>query len=165
MPAAKPTRDSGTNFKHCTLRWMWKNRVVCSSRIIEHSHVMNRSRPSSIDKCESHVKVTTCHHILCSDVLAAHVLDNFVTWHHTLHMSPIYSPYAVVEVGIKPGFLSLPWTVVNCGSTSLIMSSARSTKQSSTLWKKLETVPQWPLKSVLSLPNRLWWPNLPKEYP
>jgi hypothetical protein len=63
---------------------------------------MNRSRPAIINKCKPHVEATTGHYILCSDALAAQVLNKQMVWHHTRDMSPIYSPYAVLEVRIEP---------------------------------------------------------------
>jgi hypothetical protein len=78
--------------------------VVCCYSIIEYSHVMYRPRPTSKNKYKSHVKVTDSHDILCSHALAAQVLHKLIIGHHTRYMSSIYSPYAVLELGIEPTF-------------------------------------------------------------
>lgn len=70
--------------------------------IIEHSHIMNKPRPTSKNKCKPHVEVITSHDILCTNVLAAQVVHKLVTWHHTWNMSPIYTSYAVLEEEIEP---------------------------------------------------------------
>jgi len=48
-------------------------------------------------------------------------------------MGAIYSTYAVLEVGIKPRLLKSRMNLVNCGSTSLIMSAASITREFKTL--------------------------------
>jgi hypothetical protein len=79
--------------------------------IIEHSHVMYRTRSSNKNKCKPHVIVTNSHHILCCHALAAHVLNQFITWHHTRYVSAIYCSYTIVEEGIEP---SVSQSRMNC---------------------------------------------------
>ena len=67
--------------------------------IIEYSHIMYRSRPSSKHKCKSHVKVTASHDILCCNVLAAHVLDRQIFVNNDWYMSAIYCSNTIVKEG------------------------------------------------------------------
>lgn len=75
--------------------------------IIEHSHVMHRTRSSSKHKCEPHVKVADDHHVLCCNVLAAHVLYHQIILHNYWYVSAIYCTNTVVEKGENLGFCSL----------------------------------------------------------
>jgi hypothetical protein len=81
---------------------MWKDVAILGHSISEHSHVMYRTRPSNKNKCESHVEVTNSEHILCCHALAAHVLNQLITWHHTWYVSAIWCSYIIVEEGIEP---------------------------------------------------------------
>ena len=95
------------HWKVFTCGWMWKDVVVLGHSISEHSHAMYRTRPSSKNKCEPHVKVTNSQHILCCHALAAHVLYQLITWHHTWYVSAIYCSYTIIEEGMEPRFLNL----------------------------------------------------------
>ena len=94
-----------------TCRWMWKDVLVLCHSISEHSHVMYRTRPSSKNKCEPHVKVTNNQHILCCHALTAHVLNQLITWHHTWYVSAVYCSYTIVEEGMEP---RIPQSRINC---------------------------------------------------
>ena len=70
--------------------------------VAEHSHVMNRSRPTSKYECKPHVKVTNRHYILRCLALAVNVLSDLISWDNNLYMSAINCTYAIVEMWVEP---------------------------------------------------------------
>ena len=73
--------------------------AICCRCIIEGSHIMNKSGPSTDRKCKPHVKVTGNHNILCGHPLLTQMLHEQILRHHTRYMSSIDGPYAIIEVG------------------------------------------------------------------
>jgi len=109
--------------------------------IIEHPHVVYRPRPSSKDKSKPHVEVTDSQYIMCGHSLPAQVLHKLITRDHTRHMSAIYGPYAILEIGKEPT-LPQPWMHGCEGCVNSLNDSAASlTKHFKTLSNNLLTVP------------------------
>ena len=82
----------------CTWWWFRKLGGISGRRIFEHSHVMNRSRPTSKYKGKPHVEVTNRHYILRCLALAVNVLSELISWDDNLYMSAINCTYAIVEM-------------------------------------------------------------------
>ena len=98
-----------------TVRRVWKIGIF-SLCIIEYTCVMNRSRPSSNNKCKSHIKIANCHDILSCRTFPVAILGLLTSRHNTFNVCSIYCPNGILEVRPKSCFFK---RVMNLGERSI----------------------------------------------